>query len=222
MTAVETQPEPEPKAFEPIDDPERLTQNNLKNPKPSKQKVAPMTYAPEPVIAEILEVASLLRPRAFFGRIDYWRSGAGGSSWGEFVTGSSEPSIPVTQPTDSQGRATGPPMVKDKTDRELQKAKREFRDDLDDVRRLLGHAHALQVKYLFDVHEGTADLNDLVTDSPVCRRCKGTKEMWVRDRHKSPWRIKAGLGPCCYATWVNQGRPDLPPADAKTMEEAAG
>lgn len=199
-------------SFEPIEDPERLTQNNLKNPKPPKKKATPMTYAPEPVIAEILEAASVLRPRAFFGRIDYWRSGAGGSSWGEYVTRSSEQPLPVS------GDDGGP---KDRLDRELQKARREFRDDLDDARRLLAHAHALQVKYLIDVHEGTADLNDLVTDSPVCRRCKGTKEMWVKE-HRSPWRIKSGLGPCCYATWVNQGRPDLPPMDAKTMEEAAG
>jgi hypothetical protein len=176
---------------------------------------------PEPVIQEIIEFAKLLRPRAFFGRIDYWRSGAGDSWLNEFVSGSSEPSIPVTQPTNEQGKPTGPPMLKDQLDRQLQLAKRDFISDIDDARRLLAHAAALQQKWLFDIERADPTLVDLVTDSPVCRKCKGTKEMWVREKHKSPWRIKAGLGPCCYATWINQGRPDLPPMDAKTMEEAA-
>lgn len=109
----------------------------------------------------------------------------------------------------------------DRVDRELQQASRQYRDDIEDARRLLAHANALQQKYLFVVEVASAELIDLVTDSPVCRKCKGTKELWLRG-HKSPWRIKSGLGPCCYATWVNNGRPDLPPMDAKTMEEAAG
>ncbi len=180
----------------------------------------PETTTSEPVISEIQSLAGTLRPRAFFGRIDLWRSGAGGSSWGEYVTGSSERTIPVTQPTDKEGKPTGPPMLKDRLDRDLQVAKRQYRDDIEDARRLLAHANALQAKYLFDIEVASADLVDLVTDSPVCRKCKGTKEMWVRAKRKSPWRIKAGLGPCCYSAWNAAGRPDLPPMDAKTMEEA--
>lgn len=146
-------------------------------------------------------------------RLDLWRSGAGGSSLGEYVTRSSVQPLPVN------GEDGG---LKDRLDRELQVAKRQYRDDIEDARRLLAHANALQAKYLFVVEVASADLVELVTDSPVCRKCKGTKEMWTRAKHKSPWRLKAGLGPCCYSGWRAAGSPDLPPMDARTMKEAAG
>ncbi len=165
----------------------------------------------EPIIGEIVQMAGTLHPDAFFARIDYWRSGGPGSSLGEFVTSSSTQHLPV------DGKDGGP---KDKMDRALQVARRQYRDDIEDALRLLTHAAVLQGKWLFPIVVADPDLVDLVTDSPICRKCKGTKEMWTRAKRKTPWRIKAGLGPCCYSAWNAAGRPDLPPVDAKTMAEA--
>ncbi len=168
--------------------------------------VLPVTEPKDPIIEEIVAVAVLLRPRAFFGRIDYWRRGSlPTGAGGDYVSGSRTPAMPEL----------------DRTDRELQQASRQYRDDIEDARRLLAHAHALQVKYLYAVEVASPELVDLVTDSPVCRKCKGTKEMWTRAKRKTPWRIKAGLGPCCYSAWNAAGRPDLPPMDARGMEEAS-
>lgn len=127
--------------------------------------------------AEILELATKLRPVQFEERLDYWRKGglpAGGG--GEQVSRSRTPSMPSL----------------DRIDRELQEAQRAYRDDLNDARRLLAHAAALEVKYLFKIDIAPEALQNLVSDEPSCVACGAVKQ------RGKPWRLRTGKCDNCY------------------------
>ena len=155
--------------------------------------------------ADILSIAYALKPDLFVGRLEYWRRGG-------LPAGGSEDQV-------SRSRSYPLPSL-DRVDRELQEALRAYRDNLSDTVRLLTACSGLEAKYLFDIKVASEDVRELATDSASCM-CSNTKELWERQRRKTPWRIKRGLGPCCYSSWSADGQPDIGPwLKARRSEEA--
>lgn len=143
-------------------------------------------------ISEIVALAGSLRPREFAARIDLWRKGGLPGGIGEEMVKRSR-SLPMPQ--------------LDRMDRELQLAMRTYSANLDDALRLLRTCVGLEDKYLFAIEVASKEMREMASDAESCL-CSNTRELWERKKNRTPWRIKAGLGPCCYSSWAAAGRPD--------------
>lgn len=159
-------------------------------------------------ISQIQELAPKLSPRAFHRRMDYWRRAsfpAGGLS--ERVGGSRGHKLPAFDPTDAR----------------LNEAEAQYREAWDgaadawnarDFRltlKLLRKCELLEQVWLVPIAvldgEALKALDGMISDAASCM-CSNTKELWERGKHRTPWRLKAGLGPCCYSGWRAAGAPD--------------
>lgn len=162
--------------------------------------------------AEILALAAALRPREFTQMIAYWRSdGFAASHWlAEWVSGSREPLLPVTAVQNAEGHDVAI-HAGDAIDRELRDARRDYLQNLDDIKRLLRANAGLEAKYIVSIEkpskERLEELEAVVSDAKSCL-CGEIREVWQR-QHRTPWRIKRGLGPCCYSAWTADGQPDV-------------
>lgn len=145
---------------------------------------------------EIVVLAGGLRPDAFLERVTYWRSGAGSSWLSDYVNQSRSPAIPVS------GEDGG---MKDRLDRELQLARREYLANIDDAVRLLRSCASLERRWLFDIEVATEDLAELVSDFPSCLGCGETREQWERGHKLTRLRVKRGLYPDCYEAFRRSG-----------------
>lgn len=162
-------------------------------------------------ISEVVALAEGLKPDAFLERISYWRSGAGSSWLSDYVNQSRSPAIPVA---DDGG-------IKDRLDRELQLARRDYTNCLDDAVRLLRTATALEAKWLFDIAQATEDLADLVSDYPSCLGCGETREQWERTHKNQRIRVKRGCYPDCYEAFRRSGEEFSVWAGRKKLEATA-
>ena len=141
---------------------------------------------------QILSLATGLRPPQMLERLEYWRKGAGATAMSEMVKKSRSTTIPTL----------------DALDRRIQLAQRSYIDCISDAARLLVTAAALEKAWLWKIDVAPADLQDIVSDSTSCM-CSNTRELWERENRRTPWRIKRGLGPCCYSSWTAEGQPDI-------------
>lgn len=158
--------------------------------------------------SEILELAQGIESEKFQRMIAYWRSdGFAASKWlGEWVSGSREQPLPVTVVTNDKGHDVAI-HAGDALDKQMRDDRRTYMANEADIKRLLRANLGLQAKYIVPIEkpskERLDEINSLVSDAGSCK-CGEVKEVWQRE-HKTPWRIKAGLGPCCYSSWRASG-----------------
>jgi hypothetical protein len=159
---------------------------------------------------EIRVLLPTIRPRAFQSRLAYWRrAGIAGSSLGDRVSGTRAAKLPHF----------------DRTDEQLNAAETAYKLAVDsfvasfgtgDHKGALRHLRAaemLERKWLVPIRalnaEELKELDTMVSDAASCL-CSNTKELWLRT-HRTKWRLKRGLGPCCYSSWSQDGRPEISP-----------
>lgn len=160
-------------------------------------------------IEQIRDLAPKIRPRAFAARLAYWRRGglpAGGAS--ERVGGSRGHKLPHF----------------DRTDEQINQAEADYAEAIDGFLEQLGQgdhgaalrqlrkAETLERVWLVPIDRLDAEqlkaLDGMISDAAQCL-CSNTRELWERMGRRTPWRIKRGLGPCCYSSWAAVGMPDI-------------
>lgn len=158
---------------------------------------------------EIAELAPKLSPRKFASRLAYWRRAdlpAGGLS--ERVGGSRGHKLPAF----------------DRTDVQINQAEQDYKRAVDGflsemsvgdhvaALRQLRKAETLERVWLIPIDKLDAEqlkaLDGMISDAAQCM-CSNTRELWERMGRRTPWRIKRGLGPCCYSSWAAVGMPDI-------------
>ncbi len=154
-------------------------------------------------VTDIAKALAVRQPTAFYARINYWRKGGiTSSAWQEMVKRSRDSPMPSF----------------DQLDREAQLDERAYRDDWDDIERLVAHIVGLEAKWLIPIHRATEKEARKASDLGVdCRRCKRPVACTPADK------LLAGFCGACYKAWVRAGKPDV--GNEKSawlrMEEAA-
>lgn len=145
--------------------------------------------------AEILALAHGLRPVQLEARwAELKRFGLNGGAYGDIVTTSFGHPMPVND----EGEAG------DAFDKVIQGEERAYREAVEECRRQLNIARAIQDEWLKEVHVATKKERQMASDTgPDCLGCDRPMAYTPNDRPRR------GLCLECYAWWLRNERPEI-------------